>query len=304
MGEFDLLRHIYASNSTMEGRIIIPPGDDMGMVSLAGSAVLAAVDQLIDGVHVRLETTPIGLVGRKAVARSVSDIAAMAARPLASLASVALPRGFEERLAVELFDAMRSAAAALGCPLMGGDIAVHAVAGHPLTCSVTVLAEAVSPGPIRRDGARAGDSVYVTGRLGGSCASDGSGRHLSFPPRVQESLELLGALGTRLHAMIDLSDGLGRDASHIAEQSGVQIILDAASIPCSGGCDWRQALRDGEDYELCFTATGPVPDHIGDVAISAVGTVVSCTTAAEPRVLVRSGESEVAADELGWQHEP
>ncbi len=304
MREFELLQHVYAANAGLSGRVLIPPGDDMGMVKLSRQNVLAAVDQIVDGRHVQISSTPLALVGRKAVARSLSDIAAMAARPVATLAAAVLPPDFGADRANELFDAMRATADQYHCPLIGGDLAFHAAdAAHPLVCSVTVLAEpADDHQPITRSGARAGDTVYVTGSLGGSLQADGLGRHLTFEPRIELALDLGRLLGDRLHAMIDISDGLGRDASHIAQLSGVQIRLDAAAIPCHEGCDWRNAISDGEDYELCFTASGPVPQRIGDTAITPVGEVVSSPPGDNRLVLVQHEGTWLAADELGWEH--
>jgi thiamine-monophosphate kinase len=262
------------------------------------------VDQVIDGRHLRLETTPLALVGRKAVTRSLSDIAAMAARPVGALVAVVLPPEFGAERAEALFDAMRAAAAEYDCPLIGGDIAFHADAAHPLTCSVTVLAEPVHGRAITRAGAEVDDVVYVTGALGGAVLEDGGGKHLTFEPRIAEAIELTGALGPRLHSMIDLSDGLGRDASHIAEASNVQIELDAARIPCAAGVDWRAAAGEGEDYELLFTATGDVPAQLaGSLAVTAIGRVSPHRGEGGPMVIIRAGSEIITGDELGWQHE-
>lgn len=301
MREFDLLKHIYSSNSSLGERVLVPPGDDMAMLELNGRRLLAAVDQVIDGRHFRLATTPIELIGRKAVTRSLSDIAAMAGNPVAALAAATLPPNFGQERANALFDAMRQTAAHYDCPLVGGDLAFHADASHPLICSVTVLAEPPSSGAVLRSGAKPGDVVCVTGPLGGSLEPDGLGRHLTFEPRIKLAQQTAAALGDRLHAMIDISDGLGRDASHIAEMSGVQIVLDAAKIPCQPGCDWRRALADGEDYELCFAAAPPAPARIGTTAIVQVGEVLAARVGG-PLVAVISGEKWFAADEFGWQH--
>jgi thiamine-monophosphate kinase len=315
MREFDLLRHVYRSNPALGAPVLIPPGDDMGMVSLHGPLVLAAVDQLVAGRHFTPDSTPPALVGRKAVTRSLSDIAAMAAVPVATLAAVVLPPVFGHDRATALFDAMRETAAAYGAPLIGGDIAVHHESHHPLVCAITVLAEPAGHPPVTRSGAKPGDVIYVTGTLGGSLNADGSGHHLTFEPRIELALELSNHLGTRLHAMLDISDGLGRDASHIAECSGIEIQLDAARIPCRAGINWRRAMSDGEDYELCFAATGDVPREINGVPITPVGEALAvgegrrvresraAAVVAGPRVIVRDGGTAYAADDFGWQHE-
>jgi thiamine-monophosphate kinase len=304
MREFDLLQHVYRANADLGERIAIPPGDDLALLRLNGRELLVGVDQLVAGRHVRLETTPLKLVGRKAVVRSLSDIAAMAGRPVASIVAAVLPPDFGGDRATELFEAMRAAAAEFDAPLIGGDIAFHADSSHPLTCSLTVLAEPTERGVVTRGGARTGDAVYVTGSLGGSLAPDGSGRHLTFTPRIAEAIQLHAAIGDRLHAMIDLSDGLGRDASHIAEQSGVSIEIDAERIPASAGIDWKSAASDGEDYELLFTAAGNAPATLdGNVPVTRIGRVAPREDPNAPLVIFNAGGERIPGDQLGWQHE-
>ncbi len=305
MRELDLLHHIYAASATAPERVLIGPGDDMALVRLEGRDLLVAVDQVVDGRHFRLGVTPLALIGRKAVTRSLSDVAAMAGRPLAALVAVVLPARFGSENANALFDAMRAAANAYDCPLVGGDISIHGPPDHPLTCSVTVLAEPGRGGAIRRGGARAGDTLYVTGLLGGAHEDGGAaGRHLSFEPRLVEARALAGALGARLHAMIDISDGLGRDAAHIARASDVRIEIDAHAIPAREGLDWRRAAGDGEDYELLFAATGAVPGAVRDaLPVTAVGRVLAPDPGAATRVVFIDGADRVDGDEIGWQHE-
>ncbi|MHC4414392.1 MAG: thiamine-phosphate kinase [Planctomycetota bacterium] len=302
MREFELLQHVFAAAAAPGERVVIPPGDDMAMVSVRDQPVLVSVDQLVAGCHVNLETTPIALVGRKAVTRSLSDIAAMAASPVATLVAVTLPPEFGRQRAIELFDAMRETADHYHCPLIGGDIAVHRIPSSPLVCAVTILAEPGPVPPIRRSGARVHDGVYVTGALGGSLEVDGSGHHLTFEPRLDAGLELARVLGGRLHAMIDISDGLGRDASHLAERSGVQIQIDAERIPCRGDVGWRRAMSDAEDYELCFTASGDVPGRLGELPVTAVGRVAERAGPDDPLVLVQDGPRTFDASQLGWEH--
>ena len=313
MREFELLEHVYAANAELARHVRIGPGDDMAMVDLDGGRLLVAVDQIVAGKHVDLDTTPLELVGRKAITRSLSDIAAMAGKPVASLVAVTLPPDFGSKRATTLFDAMRKTAADYDCPLIGGDIAIHNENSHPLTCSVTVLATPSGEHVVTRDGAKAGDGVYVTGRLGGSLLPDGTGHHLTFEPRIKEAIELYRHLGTNLHAMIDISDGLGRDAAHIAEASGVSIQIDARLIPCRPGIEWRQAASEGEDYELCFTASGELPTNMFELEVTRIGEVFDRK---EPEkssrgeagggsrgVVFLDGASELPGDELGWQHE-
>lgn len=307
MREFSLLQHIYQATGEMHERVLIGPGDDMALLKLAGTKLLAAVDQIVDGRHVRLEATPIELIARKAITRSLSDIAAMAGKPVATLVAITLPVGFGEQCATQMFDAMRTVASDFGAPLVGGDIAMHTDPDAPMVCSVTVLAEPATPrGAVERKGALPGDTIYVTGELGGTLNPDGLGHHLSFTPRIDEAIALASQLGERLHAMIDISDGLGRDASHIAQASNVTIEIDAAKLPCRAGVDWRRAMSDGEDYELCFAAAGDVPDTIAGTKVTAVGRALERKqqqgSGGGPWVRVLADGRAYAGDELGWEH--
>lgn len=307
MREFELLEQIFAANDRLRSRfgtlVAIPPGDDMAALRLRGRDLLVAVDQVIAGRHF-VAGTPWRLVGRKAVTRNLSDVAAMAARPLACVAAAALPPGMAEAEIRELYESLRLCAEEHRCPLVGGDTGTLPGSADPAVISVTVLAD-LPEGvrrPIARDGARAGDRLYVTGALGGSFGADGLGKHLTFTPRVDEAIELARALGERLHAMIDLSDGLARDARHLAERSAVRLTIDVERVPCSAGCSWRQALGDGEDYELCFAAAGPVPAELRGVPVTAVGEFVAADVTSGGRVEVRERGRIVDVAELGWEH--
>jgi thiamine-monophosphate kinase len=191
--------------------------------------------------------------------------------------SAGLPRRGGRALAEELYRGLREMADAFDTAIVGGD--TNSWEG-PLVLSVTVLGDAVPPGPVLRSGARPGDWLLVTGPLGGSIR----GRHLTFTPRVREALALhrLAAL----HALIDISDGLAADLNHICEESHCGAVLRAEAIPIHD--DARQlgdaidlldhALADGEDFELILAvspedgqallAAQPVPGitltHIGE----------------------------------------
>lgn len=297
MRESELLRLIRERSADLSGSgpVVVGPGDDCAVVSLRGETLLT-VDQLVGGRHYDPRTASIDDIARKAIARSVSDIAAMAGEPSMALATGALPEGFTDGDA--LFERMAHWARHWGCPLVGGDIAVT---DGPMVLTVTVLGQAhAARGPVLRSGARAGDTVFVTDALGGALES---GRHLSFEPRVREARWLADALGAELHAMIDLSDGLGRDAGRVAEASGVRIELDASALPLHEGVPgWREALSDGEDYELCFAVPSPtgVPPvcPVSGVALTPVGRVVG---GAGCVVRIPNGEL-IDASDLGWDH--
>ena len=230
MDEAELLEHIRRRSSGLAAgpgwAVDVGPGDDCAVLRGVGGTLLVGVDQLIAGRHFEPASTPIELIARKAVARSVSDIAAMGGTPSWALATATLPARYP--LADALFDRMAACAQSFGCPLVGGDIASHDDAGHPLTLSVTV-AGSMPKGhePVLRSGARVGDLLWVTGPIGGSFKS---GRHLEFEPRLDAGLAC-SRTGRGAHAMLDLSDGLGRDAARIAWASGVMLEIETSAIP-------------------------------------------------------------------------
>ncbi len=302
MREGEWLAHIYRRSAGLPERVLVGPGDDCAVLAAAPGPMLLKVDQLVEGRHFR-PGTPIELIGRKAVARAVSDVAAMGGVPTAALAAATLPRGFEHALA--LFDAMSRWALRFGCPLVGGDICTLAAdQPGPLTLGVSVVGVPhATRGPVLRSGARPGDVVYVTGVLGGSFErATGLGRHLTFEPRLAEAAWLCDELGDRLHAMMDLSDGLGRDAGRLAEASGVGIHLEASELPAAAGSAWSEAASDGEDYELLFTAdpSARVPERVPLVGtrVTRVGIVtpgLGCT-------IRTPGGDILDAREMGWEH--
>lgn len=299
--EDELLKHIYRQSSG--GRpapsVLVGPGDDAAVLEIGGVVALLTTDQLIAGRHVDLASASIEQAGRKAMARCVSDIAAMGGRCLASVASAALPAEFEDAQA--LFDAMRQWSERWGCPLVGGDIA--ATAG-PMTLAVTALGLAhPARGPALRSQAKPGDGVYVTGAIGAALST---GWHLRFTPRLAEAQALCDALGKALGAMIDISDGLGKDAARVARASGATLEIEAAAIPLrdasAGG--WRRAIGDGEDYELLFTAPKPPPEALGPAhtPVARIGRVLEARSSQATCVVVDEAGDRLDARDLGWEH--
>jgi thiamine-monophosphate kinase len=228
-------------------------GDDAALVRIGSGDCLVTADMLMEGIDFLAETPPRD-VGRKALAASLSDIAAMAGRPLAAVVSLAAPQDSRRRLIEPLYEGLEKLARAFDVAIAGGD--TNAWDG-PLVINVTLLGEPTGGGPVRRHGACAGDWLFVTGELGGSLA----GKHLSFVPRVREAIELHRAVS--LHAMIDISDGLAADLHHLLDESGVGAVVHSAAIPISDAArampgqksPLERALSDGEDFELLFTVS-------------------------------------------------
>ncbi len=229
-------------------------GDDAAVVDLADtSQCVVTVDLLTDRVDFELSEVDPRRVGRKALAVNLSDLAAMAARPLAGVVALALPRSGGMKLARALYDGLLPLAERYGVAIAGGD--TNSWDG-PLAISITLLGKVTKQGPLRRSGAKPGDRIVVTGAFGGSIL----GRHLDFEPRVAEALLL--AEHYRLHAGIDVSDGLSIDLAHVATESGCGAVLWPHAVPIAddarrlaarladGSTPLDHALGDGEDFEL------------------------------------------------------
>ena len=251
--EFDLIRRMAAR----WGDLVQQAGDDAAILDIAhGARLVASTDSSVEGVHFRREWLSLQEIGYRATVAALSDLAAMAADPVGLLIAATIPAGIAETIE-QLADGIGQAARDCGCPIVGGDL----TGGDRISLTMTVLGAATPP--ISRSGARVGDRVWVTGRLGGPGAAvrallSGqlpSAEHwprFAHPVARLAEARWLAERGTT--AMIDLSDGLSSDARHLAAASGVALEIDVTSVPCVPDVTPRAACASGEEYELLLTA--------------------------------------------------
>lgn len=288
MGEFELLARIRERLPANGPRIHLGSGDDAA-VSVPGGATATSVDALVDGVHFRRDLASPAQIGHKALATALSDLAAMGAEAGEAYVVLGLPLDFSENECIEMLDGMTALATATGTALVGGDLS----RARELFLAITVVGHSPDPAAlVQRGGAQPGDILVLTGEIGGAAAGlalldnphyeaefvsssamgeeeakatmeELVGRQLEPRPRLAagRALALAGAT-----AMIDLSDGLGSDATHIAQASSVALQIDAGAIPLApgsrelleaGGRDPWELLRGGEDYELLASVPPP-----------------------------------------------
>ena len=294
IGEFGLIDRWMATIKPDGRKAIVGIGDDGAVLDFSpGSVLVATCDMMVEGVHFILPAISPKQLGVKAMAMNLSDLAAMNARPLYALVSVGLRHDIDVGFVDLLYSGLTETAARYGCQIVGGDTVNSPRA---LVVDVFLMGEAERGRNTLRSGARPGDVVMVTGSLGGSAAglemilSAGGGAmdqvprwataevmraHLEPTPRLLEAQAISIAGGA--NSAIDISDGLANEINHLARLSGVEIEIDASSIPISdatrevaraaGKDPLDYALFGGEDYELCFTAP---PDRV-DRIIGQVG---------------------------------
>jgi len=304
-------------------------GDDCALLApRRGEELAVTTDLSIAGRHFRLDWHQPEAVGHRALARGLSDLAAMGARPLAAFLSLGLPRSLtrvagRQRSWVQRFlDGLLTLAEAHNTPLAGGDLAEA-----PIAVADIVLVGAVPRGrALLRSGARPGHLVYVTGSVGGAaaglaCLSDLAeaqpGR--SKPPRIAKKLEaqlaphlfpqprIAQGLWLQRHsvaaAALDVSDGLSTDLTHLCEESSVAAEVDASLLPIHSAANLDQALHGGEDYEILFTAplAARVPRSIAGVPVTRIGCIKKLRVG-HPVLTLITEQGSRPLDPRGWEH--
>jgi thiamine-monophosphate kinase len=245
VGENGLLRLLTRNWKADPARVLTGVGDDCAVLRGEGRNhfLLFKTDAVVEGVHFTPSERP-KLIGRKALARALSDLAAMGAAPLAAVITLGVTRDESVRRLRAIYRGIERIAKKYQVNLVGGET----TRARQLFLSVALLGECRGYRPMLRSGARAGDLIFVTGRLGATRAR----RHLVFEPRLPEGQWL--ARQKLATSMMDLSDGLGADLPRLAAASGIGFKLDFAAIPRARGATIQEAISDGEDYELLFTS--------------------------------------------------
>ncbi len=257
--EFDMIREILARLGARATGI----GDDAAIADVPrGESLVASIDSVVERRHLLRDWLTPRELGYRAAAAALSDLAAMASRPIGVLVALTIPDTWRDDV-LSMADGIGDAVDVAHTRVLGGNLS----AGDELSITTTVLGSAFAP--LRRSGATAGDRVYVTGRLGGPGdvlrrlrAGEAAGPHrerfVHPVPRLDEA-RWLAANGAS--ACIDISDGLLADLRHLAVASGVEIALDPERIPCAAGVDRDAAQHSGEEYEIVVTT----PDRFDGV---------------------------------------
>jgi thiamine-monophosphate kinase len=309
--EDELLAAIRKVVSGAGPEVVVGPGDDAAVVAPGSGELVLTTDALVEDVHFRRDLTTPRDLGYKAIAVNVSDIAAMAASPRFALCALTLTDEVDPAWVVELAGGMRECCDEFALSLVGGNLS----RGEEVTVAVTVTGEVAAGRAVRRDGARPGDRIVVTGSLGASAAGrrlseartwsaderDALGRFARPIPRVGEA-GVLAARGAT--AMIDVSDGLARDLWRVCEAGGVGARIDLEQVPVHPAATLDEALGGGEDYELIAALPPDVVDPAGEevrasfgVPLTAIGAIIE-----EGLLAVDADGAEHPLVIEGWDH--
>jgi thiamine-monophosphate kinase len=286
-------------------------GDDCAILRVSpGYELLVTTDLCIENVHFRRSWHPAPSAGHRCLARGFSDIAAMGGEPLACFLSLALPPDLPQSWVDGFVRGVAGLARRFSVPLAGGDIS----SAEQISSDIVVAGQVPSGKALLRSGARPGDRIYVTGFLGEPAAvlkrlyagervrAAGSSRHFYPEPRLGAGRWLRQR--ELASAMIDISDGLSVDLTHICKESRVSAVIRGGSLPLGKGADLKLALHGGDDYELLFTAPGKakLPAMIASVRVTEIGTIHAQKDYPSAITILGENGRARALKPLGWQH--
>ena len=310
--ERQLIASIRRAAKLRSSALVTGIGDDCAVLRIPrGHEAIVTTDFSLEGVHFRREWHPAESVGHRCLTRGLSDIAAIGGEPLAAFLSLALPNDLDQSWADEFLKGLLALARRHKLPLAGGDIA-QSPAG--VLADITVLGSVPKGRAVLRSTARPGDLVYVTGALGASAAViealyaglqlDRSKLDAHFYPQPQLAVGRYLRENRIATAMIDVSDGLSTDLTHICDESRVGAVINENAIPLAAlttpRVNLRHALHGGDDYQLLFTARPKpsVPKRIAGVVITQIGEITR-----RRKLLIRGAdESSRELKSEGWQH--
>ena len=257
LGEDPLIQRITAG-LPQQANVIVGPGDDCAVIERNHTHdSLLKTDCIVEHVHF-LPDTEAERIGWKAVARVVSDFAAMGGLPESLLITLVIPPETETSWVESLYSGMQCCAEFYDFSIVGGETS-STTSGSPAMISIAGTGLVEKGQAILRSTAQDGDLIFVTGKLGGSI----QGKHLDFHPRIEQARWL--AEHFRPSAMMDLSDGVAKDLPRLAQASKLGFQLDTAKLPCSDGSTTENALNDGEDFELLFTLSAEHAEHLATI---------------------------------------
>ncbi len=290
VGENAIIQHL-TQNAPNNEHLIVGPGDDCAVCT--GNQewdTLLKTDVIVEGIHFLRETPP-ALIGRKAMARAISDIAAMGGIPDHALITLLVhPSRSLESLQAIYHEGIYPLAEQYEISIAGGETSMLPYDGLIINVAMTGRVEAGCS--VLRSTAQAGDIICVSGQLGGSFESE---RHLNFEPRLYLARSLM-QLELAPHAMMDLSDGLATDLPRMAQSSHLDYQIDKSKLPCHENCDEKQALCDGEDYELLMAFS---PARWEAVKVLSLQTKITAIGEFIPMGEKMDSEKQVSG---GWTH--
>jgi thiamine-monophosphate kinase len=305
LGEFPLIQSMTRNLQTDES-VIHGVGDDCAVLEYTlQKYLLFSTDMVIEDIHFKRAEMNPKYIGYKALARNISDIAAMGGEPTYAVVSIGLPGELSLDFVKGIYEGLKGCASRFGVLIIGGDTS----RSDKIVISIAILGEVDKGKVVLRKGAKVGDAIFVTGKLGGSIMK----KHYSFKPRIAEASFL--TRHSKINSMIDVSDGLLQDLNHILVASNCGCVIEATQIPISpdafkrAGRDHHKALQaaltDGEDFELLFTVAASKADSLLEkwkrelrTPLTRIGTI----TGAKKVILRDAEDKEIEIIPSGFNH--